>query len=290
MRKKFKRYLFLLSWLKSKIHKFSEIETKLALYNDEESYSQRQFQRDIKELEDIFGGAIKSVRNEGYKYFHDEDNSIQLFESLDYINSIFLHPGGGDMILMEKRKASGSEHIATILKAIDSKHTISISYKPFNADEAFDLELKPLILKQAIGRIYLLALPTHKEIEQPFRTYGLDRIQAISITTNKYKHAQKLDFEAYFEHIYGVSDYVEPEEIQIEVKEQQGHYIQTYPLHRSQKLVEATEEKMIFSFYTTPNTEFTKELLSYGMSLKVLKPLHLKNSIKKELKEALANY
>ena len=68
-------------------------------------------------------------------------------------------------------------------------------------------------------------------------------------------------------------------------------YIKTKPLHKSQMTVEVDEEgNGIFQIEVILNYELEKDLLSFGESIEVLSPKSLRDTMKKRLRAAAAQY
>lgn len=67
-------------------------------------------------------------------------------------------------------------------------------------------------------------------------------------------------------------------------------YIQTKPIHGSQKLKEKGTTHTLLTLDLIPNYELESIILSYGEGMEVTVPLSLKNKIKNRLKQNLENY
>lgn len=67
-------------------------------------------------------------------------------------------------------------------------------------------------------------------------------------------------------------------------------YIETCPLHSSQRLVSKTDEYMIFELNLKPTFDFFQELLSYGSDVEVISPQSLREQIIKSIQCLSAMY
>lgn len=81
-----------------------------------------------------------------------------------------------------------------------------------------------------------------------------------------------------------------PEKIVLRCGKEQGEYIQSFPLHQSQKLIEENSENISFEYFLYRTYDFMQEILSYGNEVTVLEPLFFANQIKSKLKYAYDNY
>jgi proteasome accessory factor B len=70
----------------------------------------------------------------------------------------------------------------------------------------------------------------------------------------------------------------------------QGQYVETFPLHHSQKLIKLARDEMVFEVHLVPTHDFIQELLSYGSDLEVVAPTLLRNTIHNVLAETLTYY
>ena len=110
------------------------------------------------------------------------------------------------------------------------------------------------------------------------RVYGLDRIQAIESSTEKYKIPKDFDAERYFKNTYGVSFADDqPEEVKVKISAYQANFLRSLPIHASQEEIECNDEFSIFRYFVVPTFEFMQELRKYGSELEVLSPQSLRD-------------
>jgi predicted DNA-binding transcriptional regulator YafY len=98
----------------------------------------------------------------------------------------------------------------------------------------------------------------------------------------KYIRNKEIDFNEYFEDFVGVSlgNEGKLEQVILEVSNELLPYIQTKPIHGSQKLKERKELSSIISLDIIPNYELESLLLSLGEGLWVQKPISFKKRMK----------
>jgi len=67
-------------------------------------------------------------------------------------------------------------------------------------------------------------------------------------------------------------------------------YIQTKPIHGSQKRVSQDDQGLVLSIMVIPNFELEQLILSHGEKIQVLSPDGFREKIKRRLVEALKGY
>lgn len=183
----------------------------------------------------------------------------------------------------------GIEHLGTLHNAIFYKKVLAVSYQPFENDAPFDVIIHPYFLKQYNNRWFLFGYNPEKEKYD--WNLAIDRIIAIKETKGKYQKNNNIDWQEYFEDIIGVTKPVDavPEKIVLHFKGKTGKYMETKPLHGSQKSKWIDENTLEITLQVIPNYEFERLLLSYADSLIVKQPAELSDILKKRLNLALKN-
>jgi len=173
------------------------------------------------------------------------------------------------IVMMEKPVfIAGQEHIDDCYKAIRDKQTLSITYQPFEGPISTAI-ISPYLLKEYQNRWYLIA---YKHQNQAMRTYGLERIQNITPSISAFID-NGFDAEAHYKDVIGVTldPNIDIEKIQFRVKGRGRFYIETNPIHHSQKCLHREEEVFTFEIEVRPNYELEKIFKSYGDALEVVK-------------------
>jgi predicted DNA-binding transcriptional regulator YafY len=183
----------------------------------------------------------------------------------------------------------GLDRIGELFNAITYRKVLNIKYKPFQARQPFNYILHPYYLKQYNSRWFLLGYnPEFAKITN----VALDRIEAIEETGAYYSIDKNLDFQAYFEDIVGVSrqEGETPIKIELFVTSSLVPYIQTKPIHGSQKRVSQDDQGLVLSLMVIPNFELEQLILSHGEKMQVLSPEGFREKIKRRLDESLKQY
>lgn len=76
----------------------------------------------------------------------------------------------------------------------------------------------------------------------------------------------------------------------LKISESLWPYIETKPIHGSQKIINRNEEYVDIELELILNYELESVILSHGEKIEVLEPLVLKYKIKSRIEEAFRNY
>lgn len=202
-------------------------------------------------------------------------------------------PGQESATIMEfdnNQYLKGIEHLGQLHNAIFYKKVISISYQPFENDLPFEIVIHPYFLKQYNNRWFLFGYNPEKEKYD--WNMAIDRIVSIKEIKGKYHKNTIIDWQEYFEDIIGVT---KPEEgkvvtVILHFKGRTGKYMETKPLHGSQKSKWLDDQTLEVTLQIIINYELERLILSYAESVSVKQPLTLAQSIKGRLEDALKQY
>lgn len=274
---------------------YQEIQDEMSLDPDaiEEKLltSQRTLQRDIIDIASIYEIEIDSNKSTN-KYYIKEDveeiHSRRLRENFEIVNAIKMAKGFGNTLIFEERRHLGTEHMAGLIHAIQNNLFIEFNHIKFWDGSESSRYVKPIALKEARNRWYLIAMEEKANI---VKNFSLDRIQDLSITQLKF---QQISYNAHqeFRDSFGIINGTGEKAIEVILSFtlQQGRYIKSLPLHHSQELILENEKEIRFSYFISPTYDFRMEILSYGDQVKVLEPNGLRNEIKNQLKKAIETY
>jgi predicted DNA-binding transcriptional regulator YafY len=111
-------------------------------------------------------------------------------------------------------------------------------------------------------------------------------------TKGKYQKNNKIDWQEYFEDIIGVTKPVDAvlENVVLHFNGKTGKYMETKPLHGSQKTKWIDDTTLEVTLDIIINYELERLLLSYADSVVVMKPSRLASLIKARMIEAIKNY
>jgi predicted DNA-binding transcriptional regulator YafY len=78
--------------------------------------------------------------------------------------------------------------------------------------------------------------------------------------------------------------------VQLRIDASQVKFFRTLPLHHSQEEIETTDAYSVFQYYLVPTFELTKEILSNGPFVEVLRPLSLREEIQSKAQKMAEMY
>lgn len=267
------------------------LKMKMDFSEDDLFCSQRTFQRDIKKIEKLFGIYITyNSATRKYEISDDmqEEHNERLMEAFDVYNALHISDGLAQHVIVEKRRSLGTENLHGLLHAIKNHFSVSFNYEKFSNGDLQKREVNPVAIKESQNRWYLLA---QDQKDQIVKSFGLDRIKELEISNRKFE-AITYDAEQEYRHSFGVISGVniKPKKIVLSFTPKEGKYIETLPLHHSQKEVLKNKNEWRFEYFLRPTHDFIMEVLKYGSEVKVLEPKSFKNAILKQLQAAVTRY
>jgi proteasome accessory factor B len=291
----YKRYLYIVDRLKSVPSNFQDLHkyvmTKLA--NDDLDtnfeYSTRTFDRDKKDILDLFGILIQYNRKDKVYYIEEEieDPSVsRMIEAFSIHQALKEGNKIAPSIYLESRKASGTNLINGILYAIQNNFQITFTHTKFWEMEISQRTVKPIAIKESQHRWYLIAQECK---DGSIKNFGFDRISDFKISDTKFKSVV-FDVEKAYQHAFGIETYEPAEKVVLQFSWQQGNYIKSFPLHTSQKIITDTKIKLVIELYIHPTNDIVMELMKYGSEVKILEPKSLQNEIKRRIVEVTKLY
>lgn len=219
-----------------------------------------------------YGAAIDKILNKLSLGSQEENEGNQAFIQFEYQPTV-----RGNTLLPE------------ILEAIKQRKTLSFDYESFKDGARGSKRVHPYLLKEYGNRWYLIAFDTERKA---LRTYGLERMDKLRVHTESYEKQKAFDADLFFKHSIGITANVaaKPEKVLFEANGILAKYLESQPLHTSQKLKKISNEKFEVTLHVFVSYELTEKLLSFGSQAKVLAPENLKNTIEKELEASFLQY
>ncbi|OCB76817.1 WYL domain-containing protein [Flavobacterium piscis] len=267
--------------------------------NRENKISERTFHRIKATLRDDYGIVVKYSRaNEGF--YLDEEKSINIESFLSHMEILAtgeqishnLNGNNNSLSFIEFENRSAIEVIPNFKSVLDAiqqnlpitfVHSSFYYYKEIKEQE---YTLNPYYLKQYQNRWYVVG-----ETQKGYRTFGLDRIKSIETGIKKFK-SKINEAKEKFSNVVGLNSMDhELQTIKLSFHISQKLYVQSLPLHSSQKEINLDNDKTFdISLNIHPNFEFSQQILKYGCLVKVLEPKWLADEIKEELRRGFENY
>lgn len=291
----------------------------------EDGVKRRQVFSDINFMESEQGWSIQLERiEEGKRVYYrysdskfsiknqliSEIDAIQLNETLEIISrfkgmpqfewieelmvrldtSFNLKRNGAPIVGFEYNPyLKGLNFFSSLYNAIFYKKPVEIIYKSFKQENPVTITLSPYYLKQYNSRWFLFGL-NHQL--GSISNLALDRIVSFSENHCAYIENNEIDFDEYFDNIIGVTmnENIPVSKIIIEINIERWPYIESKPIHGSQKVKEKRVDSVIIELKMQINKELITYLFSFGSDIIIREPLELQSLITDRAKKLLSNY
>ena len=184
----------------------------------------------------------------------------------------------------------GIEYFSTLYNAVQNKTPLEITYKDFKTEEPYTFIFHPYYLKEYNNRWFLFGL--NAESWKADWNVAIDRIVSVLPLSIPFIENDTIDWKDYFSDMIGVSkgDEAELENVILHFNQLTGKYMESKSIHETQKHKWLDENTLEVKICVMINYELERLILSYGESVTVLEPQHLKVKIKKRLLNGLSNY
>ncbi|HRP90745.1 MAG TPA: WYL domain-containing protein [Edaphocola sp.] len=256
-------------------------------------FSKRTFQRDLKEIRNVFGIDIEySKTNKGYYISQSEAENMnfqRMIEAFDLFNSLNLAQDLKPFVQLEKRRPQGTENLYGLLHAIKNKLKIKFTYQKFWEEELSQRFVEPYALMEFKNRWYIMAKDSK---DNNIKSFALDRLTNLEISNQTYQYPDNYSIEQSYRYCFGIisPNDEEPQDIILSFNPFQGKYIKTLPLHETQQVLADNDKETRIKLKLCLTHDLLMELLSYGDTMKVIEPKSLADKIKEAHKNAYKQY
>lgn len=273
----------------SKEEIIEKIEKEIKFSDEIFNYVDITFKRDLSDIRNDFKIEIIYNRKDNVYQIDtltvDDSRLDLMLNSFKIYNTFLGFETLPEHIIPEKRKSNGLENFGILSEAITEKTFIEFDYFKYDTNEKEHKKVKPFALKESKNRWYLIGSYENKE---DFRAFGLDRITNLYELDQTYKKFPKIDvINQYFRDSFGMFTEGEVEKVVLSFDLRDGNYINSYPIHHSQKSEFNNEKnRYIISLNIKITLDFIMELMSRAWSLEVIEPLHLRQQMATIFKQA----
>ncbi|MCM1218553.1 MAG: WYL domain-containing protein [Lachnospiraceae bacterium] len=210
------------------------------------------------------------------KYFIENREEVRTNALYRYLLSAYRIAGLNTQALHHKDKLmlepvpTGTEHLSTLLQAIDEGRTVLFDYTSYYEDAPQKWELIPCFLRIFEGRWYLIAEYMDRSRA---KTFALERISGLSIGERRLAPSPEITPDEYYQGCFGIiHEERRPRMIRLRADRQQRCYLRAQPLHESQSEVETTAEYSVFEYYLRPSFDFYQKVLWMREKVELLAP------------------
>ena len=232
--------------------------------------------QDLEKMEE----AVKVLKQlSGFREFAGMDDILGRLE--DRLN--VTREKSKPVIFFDKNdNLKGLGFITTIYSAISSGKTLSFIYQGFKARNPNTIVFFPYALKEFNNRWFVFG---RRKGNRHIQNLALDRIISLETAENiPYEADESFSLEEWLKDMVGVTrtTFEKPHRVVFYADKDQAPYINTKPIHRSQKILKRYKDgSMIFQIKVILNQELARMLFSYAEGVRVLAPRNLEYIIKK---------
>lgn len=182
----------------------------------------------------------------------------------------------------------GLGHFTDLFNATINKQVLEINYAPGFSDTRKYI-LHPYHLKQYNNRWFLFGLNTTEGACQ-ITNMSIDRIESFSVAHIPFVENKDIDFSEYFDDVVGVTvpNNVEIQTIILKIDKKRYNYIESKPLHQTQKVKERGDDYVVIELKLIPNYEFYTLLLGFADSVEITEPQSIRDMISERAKKIIS--
>jgi len=182
----------------------------------------------------------------------------------------------------------GKEFVKTLYHAITNKIVLTALYQSFGSKKKINLEFHPYYLKQYNNRWFVFG---RNPLFDNITNLALDRLTDVQMTDKVFIETD-IDFKEYFEDIIGVTfnEKLNPINVSLRIDQSLWPYIETKPIHGSQKIVAKTTDYTDIRLELIPNYELESLILQHGEKITVLEPRNLSDKIQDRIQQLIKKY
>lgn len=183
----------------------------------------------------------------------------------------------------------GLYHFTGIFNAIRHEQALKITYQGFKQESSVQVIIHPWYLKQYNNRWFLFGL---NEDYNTITNFALDRIIEFEESEIKYRKNDKVNFEEYFDDVVGVTVKKDApvEKLLIKLNKEIWPYIESKPLHGSQKIISKTDAHTVIELSVQINHELIALLFSYMNAIEIIEPESIRDEFKNVSKDIYEKY
>jgi predicted DNA-binding transcriptional regulator YafY len=183
----------------------------------------------------------------------------------------------------------GLSYFSDLFTAIQNHDVLKITYKGFRELNEKQLLFHPWYLKQYNSRWFAFGF---NQMYQGLSNLAIDRITNIEGSSEPYIANENIDFNEFFEDVIGVTvkPEVEPVKVLLKVNLALLPYIESKPIHGSQKPAVRTEKEGFIEIHVQINHELISTLFSYMDGIEIMEPEALTQIFKSKAEGIIEKY
>ncbi len=184
----------------------------------------------------------------------------------------------GTRAIGAKLQLGAEEHMATIHRALSERRTLGMRYYSLSRNAEGDRLVDPYHVTLASGGVYLVG---HCHLRREVRIFAVERIRAVSLTSDTFRMPTDFDAEAYLRGAWGI---VRGELIHVRAVfgRAAARDVRGRLWHASQELRELSGGRLEMRLAVADTLEVRRWLMGFGAGVEVLEPASLREAIWRE--------
>lgn len=260
-------------------------------YSGGNPMADRTFYKYRRGIEDTFSIEIICDSDGSYRIDSNESPYVRQFAEWTLNNSaatnVMQELGTSSGRVEIEDIPSAREFLPIVSQAMSKNHKIVFTYAGFaRSRPEVGILFCPYFLKLYKQRWYMFG----EKDGGGLRTYALDRVTEMEVTSLKFKMPRGIRMEDHFGSIVGItSSQARVRDVMIQTTSTRAKYLRALPLHHSQE-EEVHDFYSIFRYKLKLNYELISELMAMGPDVTVIAPRELQVMLIERLRNTLANY
>lgn len=266
--------------------------------------SDRTFDRDLRTIREQYGiNILYDKSRDGYYLDLPTDEDVAHFdafvellerrERMAFLGSAVDGQRHVSRYLQLERNAAfvGAHWLPLLWEALQSGRALAFDYFSYTTGQTTPRLVEPQLIFEYRNRWYFDSWDLNAG---QVRTFGLDRVRHLSLTAQSARKDRHGYNRSHRQHTIGVTcpPEQEPQRVVLRFSRSEAQYVQSLPLHPSQRVVTGTETEQTVDFELTVllNHELEREILAYGEEVEVLEPVELRERIAERIRRMAEKY
>lgn len=223
----------------------------------------------------------------GFSHFNQLNEVVQKLEDHVYAAA---HKKQSVINFEKNENLKGLSYLDSLYQSIVQQQAVELTYQSFKAHGANTFIFHVWWLKEFKNRWFAVGVWDEKKI---ITHLALDRIKHLCLNEKTdYIENELLDSETFYQDVIGVtvSSGLKAEKITLFVAKEDAPYVETKPLHHSQKLLKKNDKGITVQIIVQINFELEREILGFGDRMQVIAPEAFKRRIHARLHKSVQNY
>lgn len=218
-----------------------------------------------------------------FQDFPQSDEIEDIIEKFESLYGFEMDNAEGIISFESNENIEAMAWMGQLFSYISAKTVLKITYQPFGQEER-TFTFHPHFLKQYNRRWFLIGLTINETGRRSRTVLALDRLKSALPTEGEYIPSNKTLEELFEDQIGATLVKDETRTIRLKFTPLRYNYVDTKPLHPSQRSSVEDRANNIVTITVKPNRELYQTLLSFGPDVEVLEPTEVREKLIEKIK------